>query len=775
MSKLGTSTAIRKALFAATACLVAAMGYTAVLVQEQERALGEAARFNIAFSVSETAVAMARALQSLSALHAFPDEDHLNEAEVRLEILQGRAQMLREGRFTDFIGSSPSRTQIAKEFSTQVAALETELPHLDRPETQSQIINGLVAMDPKMVGLLAEANSYSAEQVSNDQERLIYLFGTLSLLGLWLLLFSFGLVLFMLRQNQSMAQKDRELRTQNVRFDAALNNMMHGLTMYDANGNLIVSNERFISLFGLTPEQAKIGTSFKDILLVTNRNGNSTGLSDDELITSRLEFVSRNTFTSYTRELADGRTFWVSTQPIMGGGWVTTFEDITERRRSEAKISYMALHDSMTDLPNRLQFRDRLQVSLDELRQPEVIGSGKHGFALLLIDIDNFKNINDAYGHPVGDALLSEIANRLKRCVRHSDLVARLGGDEFAVIQNQTTTAEEAGFLATRIVNQIGETLNLDDVVVRCGVSIGVALAPDDGMEANLLLKRADLALYRAKANGKGAFSFFEPSMDADLENKRALEIDLRQAVHRHELVAHYQPLVNVRSGEISGFEALMRWRHPTRGLVPPLDFIPLAEECGLINALGEWILNEACAEAAKWPERYKIAVNISPIQVKTRNLVQTVINALKASGLSPDRLELEITESVFLQENEKTLNTLRELRSLGVRFSMDDFGTGYSSLSCLRSFPFDKLKIDRSFVKDITTRKDSVEIVHAVVSLGKSLGINTTAEGVETEAQMDMLRAQGCTEVQGYMLGKPMPAGDVTAFLETPQKTRAA
>ena len=355
----------------------------------------------------------------------------------------------------------------------------------------------------------------------------------------------------------------------------------------------------------------------------------------------------------------------------------------------------------------------------------------------------------------------------MKSLIRKRDIVARLGGDEFVILQRNLRGAEDAAKLATRLVSLLSEPLVVEGLTLSCGASIGISLAPEDSMDAKLLLKRADLALYRAKDNGKSTFSFYDASMDDDLEARRLLELELRQAVGRNELIVYYQPQIQVLSGETTGFEALVRWLHPTRGMVPPLDFIPLAEETGLINSVGEWVLRAACMEAAKWPPHLNIAVNISPVQVKSRNLVQVVVGALQMSALPAHRLELEITESIFLQEDEQTLSSLRELRALGVKFAIDDFGTGYSSLSSLRRFPFDKLKIDRSFVKDVMTRRDSVQIIHAVIGLGRSLGINTTAEGVETEAQLDLLRAEGCTEVQGFMFGRPMPAADLEPFLK--------
>jgi diguanylate cyclase (GGDEF)-like protein len=387
---------------------------------------------------------------------------------------------------------------------------------------------------------------------------------------------------------------------------------------------------------------------------------------------------------------------------------------------------------------------------------------------VLCLDLDHFKSVNDTLGHPVGDELLRAVSQRLTQCLGGDDVVARLGGDEFAVIQMAIGAPNDAGTLASQLIEVVSRPYDIAGHEVLIGVSIGIAVAPGDGVTADELLRNADLALYRAKAEGRGAFHFFEPEMDRQVQARRALEIDLRKAYSNDEFELYYQPLVNLESGEVSGFEALLRWHHPERGMVSPVEFIPLAEEIGLIVQIGEWVLRQACAEAATWPDDIKVAVNLSPVQFRSRTLVQVVLSALAYSRLSPDRLELEITESVLLGDNEANLATLHQLRELGARISMDDFGTGYSSLRYLRSFPFDKIKIDQSFVRDMVERPDCVAIVRAVAGLGLSLGIATTAEGVETQAQLQRVRAEGCTEVQGYLFSRPIPASGIAAVLAT-------
>jgi len=550
-----------------------------------------------------------------------------------------------------------------------------------------------------------------------------------------------------------------ELEKVYLQLDVALNNMAHGLCMFDTHARLIVANAAYIRMYSLPQELTKPGTPLTKIIEERMAHSTIGAPHSSKLVSDRVAEIAQMGACSFTHELVDGRVVAVSHQPMTDGGWVSVHEDITDRRRAEAQIAHMARHDVLTDLPNRVMLREHLEKAIVRMRRGE-------SFAVLCLDLDRFKSVNDTLGHPIGDKLLRAVGQRLKDCVGPMDTVARLGGDEFAIIQVGITRPELTSALATHIVEVISEAYELEGHHVVVGTSIGIALAPSDGTDPDQLLKNADMALYLAKADGRGTHRFFEPEMDARLQARRSLELDLRHAITHAEFDLAYQPIVSLPKQEIIGFEALLRWSHPQRGSISPAEFIPLAEETGLIVPLGEWVLRAACAEAANWPADIKLAVNLSPAQFKKRNLVQVVIGALAQSGIPARRLELEITESVLLQDDDMTLAMLHQLRSLGMCISMDDFGTGYSSLSYLRRFPFDKIKIDQSFIRDLAKRHDSTAIVRAVASLAKSLKITAVAEGVETIDQLEQAQAEGCSEAQGYLFAAPIAAAKIPELL---------
>lgn len=447
-------------------------------------------------------------------------------------------------------------------------------------------------------------------------------------------------------------------------------------------------------------------------------------------------------------------------EPGRDGLRVTALRDLRERRAAEERIRHLAHHDQLTGLPNRALFQDRLALALGIAERQGL------GLAVLCLDLDRFKEVNDSHGHPVGDALLVEVARVLADAVGTSDTVARLGGDEFAILQVGAEQPEAAAQLAERLVALLSRPLAAGGVGLEIGVSVGVALFPHDGREAGELLVKADHALYRAKSEGRGGFRMFEPGMESRLKERRRLERELRDGLSQGQLALFFQPQAEAASGRILGFEALLRWPHPSRGLVEPATFIPLAEETGLIRPIGRWVLRTACAEAAGWPDDLRLGVNLSPVQFARGDLPDLVAGVLAETGLPPERLELEITEGVLLRDTANVLRTLERLKVLGVRIAMDDFGTGYSSLSYVHRFPVDRIKIDRSFVADLLTRPQSASIVRAIVGLGDSLGVEVVAEGVETADQLHALRQERCAEVQGYLVGRPMPAEAVLPFL---------
>ena len=536
-----------------------------------------------------------------------------------------------------------------------------------------------------------------------------------------------------------------------------LNNMSQGVLLFDLELRLVICNHRYIEMYDLQHENVKPGCTLRDLLNCRIQAGTFSG--DPVDYAAKLEecIVAGKTFSNISK-LADGRIISLVSKPIFGGGWLATHEDITERQCAEERIGHMARHDALTDLPNRVLLRERLEHELKRVKRGECL-------AVLCLDLDHFKSVNDTLGHPIGDELLKLVADRLRGCTREPDTIARLGGDEFAIIMTKMQKTNDPAILARRVRESIIKPYQIEGHQIITDISIGISLSPDDGTEPDELLKNADMALYGAKADGRGTYRFFELEMDARMKARRDLEMDLRKALANEEFELHYQPLVNLQTNEITAFEALLRWKHPTRGMISPADFIPIAEETGLIVPLGEWVLNTACEEAVNWPGHVKVAVNLSPAQLTNRNLVNVVKRALVDSGMDARRLQLEITETVLLQNTFATLARLHELRKLGAQIALDDFGTGYSSLSYLRSFPFDKIKIDQSFIQDMSNGAEPLAIVNAVAGLAKCLNMISTAEGVETQQQMDTVQSLGCTEMQGYLFSRARPAKEIGQF----------
>jgi diguanylate cyclase (GGDEF)-like protein len=553
------------------------------------------------------------------------------------------------------------------------------------------------------------------------------------------------------------------LRERNLLLDATLENMAHGLCAYDRELCLIVANRRYLEMYGLGPDDARPGTTLLDLMQSSiDRGIHVPGLTAEQMFVDYKRRLIENKDPVLHRELADGRIIAVRHQPVANGGWVGTYEDITERCRVEAHIAQLARHDALTELPNRLMFREKMDEALAR------VGAKKESLAVICVDLDNFKIVNDSLGHPVGDKLLQWVGARLRSVIEDGNTIARVGGDEFAILHS-VNGSEDAERLARSLIEAVAVPAMIEGQEINAGLSVGIAIAPDDGMDSDQLVRFADLAMYRAKAEGRNTFRFYEPEMSARIQSRRSLELDLRRALMAGEFRLMYQPQVALASNDLTGMEALMRWTHPQRGPVSP------AEETGLIVPFGEWVLQQACAEAARWPAPIRVAVNLSPVQLRNRGFVTTVTRTLAASGLPAPRLELEITETVLIQNDEAVLAMLHQLRGFGVRIAMDDFGTGYSSLNYLRSFPFDKIKIDRCFTIDADRDRGGGAIIQAIATLGASLGIETTAEGIETADQLDLVRRAGCTEVQGDLISRPRPAAELPTIISEFRRDCAA
>ncbi|WP_414472441.1 putative bifunctional diguanylate cyclase/phosphodiesterase [Microvirga sp. M2] len=785
---------------------IVSAAYISILIVERQDVLKHVARYNTPWHAAQAVHEFTRLEQRLSAFAAHDPTVTQDEVSLRYDIIVSRTNLLFAGDFKEFLYSAPEWLAVAQELDKALKAIQPSIDHLNGPGAAMAALKVLEPLEIKLAGLAAAANHYGGQRAEQDQHELIRLHWMFSSLAAGLIVFGLFLLALLgwhnrllerahneLRlyadnfenisaklertnkalssayeelqlRNEALQAQEHELRMQNERFDAALNNMSHGLCMVDGSDRIIVFNARFAELFGID-RTVQPGVTLGHLIGQAEAQDCEEASPLRGIVAEQQELMRKRQQFGFIHEEPDGQTFAISHQPMSNGGWVATYEDITERRQAESQIAYMAHHDALTDLANRVLFRQQLEHALTET------GRERLKMAVLCLDLDRFKDVNDSLGHETGDALLKLVAERLRSCIRPQDVVARLGGDEFAILQLAIDDQQDCAALATRIVEAVSMPYDLEGQEIVIGTSIGIAVASEDNLSPDQLLKQADLALYRAKADGRATYRFFEPEMDAELQARRLLETDLRKALVNREFELYFQPQVNVRANEIGGYEALLRWQHPERGMISPAEFIPVAEDIGLISPLGDWVLEQACIVATGWPRGIKVAVNLSPVQFRNKTLVQSVSRALTRSGLAPDRLELEVTESVLLQDNELTVATLHQLRRMGVRIAMDDFGTGYSSLSYLRSFPFDKIKIDQSFVRELSSRADCLAIVRSIAGLGASLGMSTVAEGVETEDQFLQITAAGCTEVQGYYFGRPKPASELVHMLATKRR----
>ncbi|NOJ50114.1 putative bifunctional diguanylate cyclase/phosphodiesterase [Bradyrhizobium archetypum] len=781
-----------------TGVFVAATAYISALVMERQSALERVSRYNVAWLVGQATSEYTRLEQRVSAFGLPDSKISADEVRLRFDIIVNRLSLLRTGEVEEFVKAD---AEYAATIDALARAIDAVQPYLEdlKPAHVPRLLQILLPVDARLAQLAAAANRVGGDRVADDQRQLIRLHWTFSVMAAGLIVCGIALIVLLAwhnrllqrahnemkvltndlrvtsenlaeahqevqfanaeleRQNETLVRRDRDLRTQNERFEAALGNMSQALCLVDAQQRLVICNQRYQAMFGFDKNLLKAGTPMRHLAEFLSASSDE-GASLYQVYANQQILVRENRARTYFEQLNDGRTVGVSHQPLSEGGWVATYEDLTERRRAEARIAHMAHHDALTDLPNRTLFHERMIAALERAEDDG-------GFAVMLLDLDRFKTVNDTLGHPVGDALLKSVAERLSATVRPGDLVARLGGDEFAVLAMDASNHDVSQF-ADRILRAIAEPFETGGHHINIGTSIGVALALADGHAPDELLKNADLALYQAKAAGRATFCFFKAEMNLEVQARRQIELDLRVALAEGEFHLLYQPQVNLTSGRITGCEALLRWNHPVRGPVPPSEFIPIAEEAGLIPAIGDWALRRACHEAAGWRSDVKIAVNMSPAQFKNPNLPHNVVLALAASGLPAERLELEITESLLLQDNDTTMATLHRMRELGVGIALDDFGTGYSSLSYLRRFPFDKIKIDQTFVREMTTDADCMSIIQSVIDLAHTLRMKTTGEGVETMQQKDSLQVAGCTDAQGFYFFRPMSGKQIADLL---------
>ena len=775
-----TGRRVKVVLAGVTCLLVLAGAATSYFITQRQNALRQLSRYNLTFVASLAPVEVIR-LEAAIAETALPGSGvGRDQVQLRLDIVRNRISLLENSEVGDFVQYHIDLQATVAQLRSVVETVQPLVGDLGHEATVNRLLRLMSPLVPQLMKFVAAVNSHYAELAERDQTELNRLHMIFSAIIGGLAVCGFGLIGIVTVHNRllgrahaevhglvrDLRERDQTLETQNARFDAALNNMSQALCMVDQEQRVIVCNDQFLKLFDLSAAIAQPGAPVEDVFRAAAASRYKREVVE-AICGKQRGLIAAARAGNFFQE-ADGRAIAVSHQPMPGNGWVATYEDISERRQAEARIHFMAHHDALTSLPNRLLFEERLGQHLKGGRQADA------SLAVLCFDLDHFKDVNDSLGHPAGDLLLKQVAQRALDCVRGGDVVARLGGDEFAILQSSACQPEHALALARRLVKALGAPYDLNGTRVVIGASVGIAVATGDGRDVSRLLKNADIALYKAKGEGRGTHRLFEDEMDAQLQARRAMETELHEAMGRHELVLLYQPLFDLAADRVAGFEALLRWRHPTLGTVSPARFIPVAEDMGLIGRIGEWVLAQACRDAAAWPEDFTVAVNLSPLQFRGGNLVRAVRASLDAAGLPARRLALEITESALLKDNDKVLATLHELRDCGVEIALDDFGTGYSSLSYLRSFPFDKIKIDQSFVREMDKRPDCLAIVRSVAQLAQTLGMAATAEGIETPEQLDQVRQVGCTQAQGHYFDQPKPVSEIARWFGQPAQRLA-
>jgi diguanylate cyclase (GGDEF)-like protein len=606
----------------------------------------------------------------------------------------------------------------------------------------------------KNMPLLIESSALEADALAGwNIERLwLILGGVLASFGVVALLRIFANQVDRLKRSElSLAEEKREAQTAHRQLDVALSNIPQGVCFFDSHNRLVVSNRRYAEIYRLREDLVRPGALMKEIVSQFDATVGIRNSGIDEHVKALSAIARGNDEQPLVLELNDGRTIAIQVRPMTDGGWIATHEDITERRKAEQQIAFLAKHDTLTGLANRSLLLDLIEKARNEAKRGQK-------FALMFLDLDRFKAVNDTLGHGVGDALLRQVAERLVALVGDGGAVARLGGDEFVVLQYEFSHLDELVKLARRIVETIAAPYAIADHEIVIGVSVGVEIAGAKPATAEALLKHADTALYMAKSQGRGTFRFFEPEMDQQLRGRDHLEDDLRRALAERQFELEYQPIVDAASGEVTAFEALLRWNHPERGRLTPADFLAVAEDCGLIVPIGEWVIQQACWQAAQWPNHIRIAINLLAPQFRAVGIVPLIRETIAATDIRPERLEFEVGEAVLLQNNERNRAILRQLQDVGVGLVLTDFGAGYSSLSYLCDFPVNRVKIQRSFIRDLTTRSDAAFFLRATVDLCRNLGILVTAEGVESLEQLALLLDEGCGLLQGYFIGRPGP-----------------